>query len=114
MLNKLKKNQVVETVIQFGSSLVRKDYRDIDICILTKNKISLKEKIKVISLFPEIYDISFYEDLPLNVKQEVLRGKILFCRNKLKLFQEMQKVNDGMFSYSRFLEDYHRERMRVL
>ncbi|MEK6938330.1 MAG: hypothetical protein AABX04_04770 [Nanoarchaeota archaeon] len=114
MIEQLKKYSFVEAVIQFGSSLTRKDYRDIDICVFTSKKISLKQKLTVVNTLPEKLDVSFYDDLPLNVKQEVFRGKILFCKDRLKLLQEQQRVNDEMVSYSCFLNNYHRERMKAL
>ena len=46
-IDKLTENNKVESVIQFGSSLISKTYRDIDICIFTTKKLLLKEKLRI-------------------------------------------------------------------
>jgi hypothetical protein len=110
IIAKLNKNKLVESIIQFGSSLDKKDYRDIDLCLFTVTPLSLKEKLMLLRDIPKMYDISFYEDLPLHIKREVLaKGKVLFTKNYYRILQQVQYVDLEYPRYKEFLEDYHRE-----
>lgn len=111
-IEELKKNKAVESVIQFGSSVGKKDFRDIDLCIFTSRKLNLKEKLKLLRNLPEKYDVSFYEDLSLNIKKEVLsKGKIIFTNNYYNLLKRIMYVELEYPRYRSFLEDYHKKRM---
>lgn len=102
----------VESVIHFGSSVAGKNFRDIDLCIFTVGTLSLKQKLALLRGLPEKYDVSFYDDLPLYVKNDVLvKGKILYTKNYYKLLKELQYVTDEFIRYKYFLEDYHEQRM---
>jgi len=83
----LKEEEKILAIILFGSYLRRSYFEDIDICLvvpeLRKNK-ELKWDIllKCYEKLPELYDIHFFELLPLRIKIEVLKtGKIIFVRN---------------------------------
>ena len=111
-IDQLTENNKVESVIQFGSSLISKTYRDIDICIFTTKKLLLKEKLRIMSLFPEIIDVSFYDDLPIHLKKEVLsKGKVLYTKNYLAILREIPLINDEYIRYSKFLKSFHKQRM---
>ncbi len=111
-LKKLELNPLVETIIQFGSSLKKKHFRDIDLCIFTAKKITLKEKLRLVRDFPQKYDFSFYDDLPLNLKKVVLsEGKVLFTRNYLMLLKRLHYVDLEYPRFRSFLEEYHQKRM---
>ena len=106
---------MVESVIQFGSSLESKDYGDIDLCIFTTTLLSLRQKLRIITEFPEKYDFSFYEDLPLHIKREVLfNGKLLFTRNDDRIFQQFSYIELEYPRYKAFLEEYHKEMMATV
>ena len=111
----LKRNKAVTDIIQFGSSLTSPSPRDIDLCIVTTKKLTLKQKLQFQRNLPEQFDINFYENLPLNLKKEVLTtGKILFTQDYYALLKELMFVNDEFVRYHRFLEDYHQQRMASL
>ena len=113
-VNALKKNKKVVSILQFGSSVTEKHFRDIDLCIFTSKSLSLKEKLKLQRNLPEKYDISFYDDLPLNLKREVLKGKVLFTNDYYSLLKEIPYVVREYPQYERFLEMYHQCRMEEL
>ena len=112
IFKELEKNKDIESVMQFGSSLKRKDYSDIDICIFTKKKLKLKEKLSITSRFPAKYDVSFYDDLPLDIKKRVLsEGKIIFTKDYYKILERIKMVDYEYPRYKKFLEDYHNKKM---
>ena len=115
VVQKLKQQHFVETVVQFGSSLEREDYRDVDLCIFASQPLSLRQKLRIITEFPEKYDVSFYEDLPLHIKKEILfNGKILFTRNYDKILQQLSYVELEYPRYKAFLDEYHQEMMAAV
>ena len=114
-VNALKKNKSVESIVQFGSSLNKKEFNDIDLCIFTTGPISLKKKLSLLRGLPELYDVSFYDDLPVHIKREVLvKGKIIYTRNYYHLLKMLQYIDDEYPRYKLFLKDYHEKRMATL
>lgn len=108
----LKEKRNVQSVIQFGSSLNRKKFRDIDLCLLTSPKLSFSEKLRLRSSIPAIYDVTFYDDLPLQLKKVVLtEGKILFTRDYYTLLKQIQYLELEYPRFAAFLEEYHAHRM---
>ena len=112
MLSILKKNKEVESIVQFGSSLKSKRYRDIDICVFTSRKFTLKEKLALYRDLPEKYDISFYDDLPMNLRKAVTsEGKILFTKDYYIFLKELQYVDLEYPKYAAFLKQYTKNRL---
>lgn len=111
-IESLKKNKSVESIIQFGSSVKKKTFRDIDLCIFTSKKLNFKEKLKLMRDLPEKYDVSFYDDLPINLKKVVLsEGRILFTKSYLNVLRRLAYVDLEYPRYASFLKDYHSKRM---
>jgi len=114
-VDSLKKDKAVESIVQFGSSLNKKEFNDIDICIFTKSPLSLQRKLTLLRGLPELYDVSFYDDLPLHLKREVLvKGKILYTKNYYNLLKMLQYIEDEYPRYQLFLKDFHERRMAAL
>jgi len=112
VIKQLNKHVFIESIIQFGSSLNKKDYRDIDLCIFTSQHLTFNEKLKLIRTLPEKYDLCFYDDLPLHLKKVVLsEGKIVFTKNYLNILKKIQYVDLEYPRYHSFLESYHKKRM---
>lgn len=111
----LRKISYVETVIQFGSSLEREDFRDIDICLITTKSLSMKEELGLRKKIPDEYDINFYDDLPLHIKKQILTtGKVLFTKDDYNLLKRIQYVDFEYPKYKAFLEEYHHEMVATL
>lgn len=111
----LSRNKLVESIIQFGSSLHSKKPRDIDLCLFTTKPLALKERLKLQRHLPEKYDINYYDTLPLNIKKRVLsEGKILFTRDYYHVLKQLQYVDLEYPRYAQFLEEYHKQRMAAL
>lgn len=111
-IDKLKEFNEVESVILFGSRLKGEKRSDIDLCIITSKKLSLKQKLRVASSLQDKHDISFFEDLPIHIRKEVLsKGKILFTNDYYHIL-ELMKINDLEYiKYKQFLDDYHKHAM---
>ena len=107
----------VHSIIVFGSSVrgeATKD-SDIDICIIEDPdyELDLVEKLKIMRNLPEKIDISFFHDLPLNIRQRVLQeGEILYTKDDYYVFTLIKEIDFEMVKYRRMQEEYHRETMK--
>lgn len=115
IVNQLKKKTYVESILHFGSSLKKKDYHDIDLCLMTVKKVSLKQKLALQRGIPEKYDLCFYDDLPIPLKKEVLsKGKIVFTKNYYRLLRQIQYIDLEYPRFRAFLDLYHAARVASL
>ena len=111
----LEKSKLVESIIQFGSSLNKKDFKDVDLCVFTKKKLSLKEKLSLQRNLPENYDVNFYDDLPVNLKKEVMsKGKVIFTNNYFQLLKKMHYLDLDSLRFKNFLRDYHKRMVKAI
>lgn len=114
IVDELKKFELVHSVLLFGSTTKKsmEKGRDIDICIIEKpgQSIKLKEKLRITRNLRENIDVSFFHDLPLNVRQRVLReGKILFTRNKYYIYTLVKETSFEMSKYRMIQEEYYKK-----
>ena len=108
----LEKSGLVESIIQFGSSLYSANPEDIDLCVIPTKPLSLSEKLSLSRGLPEKIDLSFIKDLPVHIRKEVLgKGKIIYTRNYYRVLELMKETDLEFIQYKRFLEDYHKCQM---
>lgn len=85
-----RKDRRIKFVFVFGSVLTPKFNKlsDIDICIYydADKKERFKFLIELSGNFPD-YEVHVFQDLPLYVRKEILKGKLIYC-------QDMQFVYD--------------------
>ncbi len=92
LIKKLKQMDVfnrVNFIMLYGSEVNGKKTPMSDVDIAISLDISKKKRIKIrmelLGELPDKYDIQIFEDLPLIIKMGVLKGDILYCKNKEKL-----------------------------
>jgi len=62
---------------------------------------------------PEKVDISFFHDLPLNIRQRVLQeGKIVYTKDDYYVYTLVKETDFEMSKYSKMQEEYHKEVMK--
>ena len=81
---------------------------DIDICVsINLPPISrLKAQIKLQGHLSEGYDITIFEDLPLYLQPEVLKGKLLYCKNRKKVVERAFQVIRDFEDFQKIYEYY--------
>lgn len=81
----------VRFIILYGSAAegTTREESDIDLCIDIDagNYESSKFRLRVLSELPDFFDVQIFAQLPLYVKKEVLKGKVIFCRNEEHLYE---------------------------
>jgi predicted nucleotidyltransferase len=71
----------VRFIILYGSASVgrMKEDSDIDICVYYDDADASEFRLKVLSdLFDDVYDIKIFQQLPLPLRMQVLKGKVLY------------------------------------
>jgi len=113
LLQKVRVDTDVCAVFLFGSVAkgASNSLSDVDVCIVLNDTLdfltmSLK-KLEYLSLVD--YDISLFQQLPLYIRQRVIKeGKVLFCRNEDRLyelvFKTIKEFKDFKPIYYEYLE----------
>ncbi len=113
----LKSHEEVHSIILFGSS-VREEAApdsDIDICVIETpgTTLTLSDKLRITRELPEIVDVSFFYDLPLDIRQRVLReGEILYTKDDYYVYTLVKETDFEMPQYRKMQEDYYEETIK--
>jgi predicted nucleotidyltransferase len=106
----------VEFVIQYGSSvngMMTKD-SDIDLAIYYdgKDDSELSQyRFKLLSnLFDDIYDIQIFQQLPLYIRTEVLKGNAIYCKDRIFLYDVARQTIEEFDAFKHRYYDYIGER----
>jgi len=92
-------------VYLFGSFVKGENYRDIDICVI--GNLERKEKNIIERMGSEKIDISFFEELPLYIKFEVIKnGKKIVIKNN-KIMEKIIKKTLWEYLDFRYLINKH-------
>ena len=90
LMKVLKKDPNILAVVIYGSYARKEPYRDIDICIfLYPDRIEdyIKIKMSYLGQFPDIFDIHYFNELPLYIQSRVIEeGIVVFDKDYDKLF----------------------------
>ena len=106
----------VEFVIQYGSSvngMMTKD-SDIDLAIYYDGKDDSelsRYRFKLLSnLFDDIYDIQIFQQLPLYIRTEVLKGNAIYCKDRIFLYGVARQTIEEFDAFKHRYYDYIGER----
>jgi len=105
----------VRFIILYGSAAagqMRKD-SDIDLCIYYEGSAEecSRFRFKALSeLFDKAYDIQIYQQLPLYVRREVLKGDVVYCRDMRFLYERAIDTIKNFEAFKHRFYDYIGER----
>ncbi len=86
---------------------------DIDFCIYYEGgqKESSRFRLKLLSeLFDDVYDIQIFQQLPLYVRVEVLKGREIYCKDKRFLYETATETIKDFEAFKYRFYDYIREK----
>ena len=114
-IENLKGFEEVQFIILYGSAAEGRMNResDIDLCIYYDGTPmeSSQFRFKVLSeLFDEIYDVQNFQQLPLYVRVDVLKGKAVYCRDKKFLSKVAIETIKDFETFKHRFYDYIGER----
>ena len=105
----------VKFIILYGSAAEGQmtNNSDIDLCIYYDGSPDESSgfRFKVLSeLFDEIYDIQIFQQLPLYVRKEVLKGKEIYCKDRRFLYEVALETIKDFEAFKHRFYDYIGER----
>jgi len=117
-MEKVKKIQGFEKVrfiMLYGSSVegITRQESDIDLCIDIDADTDYERssfRLKVLSELPDLFDVQIFAQLPLYVKKEVIKGKVIFCRDEGYLYETAISVIKEFEDFKYRFYDYIGER----
>ena len=108
-LRKIKKNKKVKFVFLFGSHAYGKPAKDSDIDVAIYYDASKRERfkalLKLLAEFPGL-DLHIFQDLPLYIRKEVLKGKLLFYRNRSFVYDIAYETIRKWEDFKKYYYDY--------
>ncbi len=81
---------------------------DIDICVYYEDEDRASDfRLQVLTeLLDDIYDIKIFQQLPVYVRKEVLKGKILYCDDKSFLYDKAYETLKEFDAFKHRYYDY--------
>ena len=100
----------VKFIILFGSrgrGEARKD-SDFDLCVYYEGnrREAFKFRALVLGHLPEDYDVQVFQLLPIQVRRECLKGKVIFCRDETFLYDLAYRTIEEWEDFKRYYYDY--------
>jgi len=105
----------VKFIILYGSAAEERMMKssDIDLCIYydSASEEASRFRFKILSeLFDDIYDIQIFQQLPIYVRVEVLKGKVIYCKDKGFLYEVAIETIKDFEGFKHRFYDYIGER----
>jgi uncharacterized protein len=98
----------VKFIILFGSRAegrAKKD-SDYDLAVYYEGSRSSKYRFLINANFSEKFDVKIFQDLPLYIQKDVLRGKVLFSRDDKLIYEVAYQTIKSFDSYYKYYLDY--------
>jgi hypothetical protein len=114
-LKNIKGFEKVRFIMLYGSSVegIPREESDIDLCIDIGADTDYERssfRLKVLSELPDLFDVQIFAQLPLYVKKEVIKGKVIFCQDEEYLYETAISVIKEFEDFKYRFYDYIGER----
>jgi len=99
----------VRFIILYGSACEgrMKEDSDIDISVYYDDADTSEFRLKVLSdLFDDIYDIKIFQQLPLPIRMQILKGKVLYEDDTTFIYDKAYETIKEFESFKRRYYDY--------
>lgn len=119
-LNKIKKIpdfEKVKFIYIFGSTVDKKNtkFSDIDFAVYHSGtkKERFKFRMKILGSMSDEYDIQIFQDLPLYVQMQVLKGKIIYAKDEQFVYEVAYDTIKRFEDFKRHYYDYVERRPTI-
>lgn len=107
----------VHSVILFGSRAKggAQEDSDVDLCVIEEPgaEITLEDKLDMTAGLDEKFDVSFFRDLPINVRARVLKeGEIVYTEDDYYVYSLVKETSFELPKYRKMQEEYHKNAMK--
>jgi len=111
VVDKIKDFDEVQFIILYGSASEERDSEnsDVDLCIGYEGDEEEASRFRydiLSELFADKYDVQIFQLLPIYVKKEVLKGEVLYCRDKRELYDMAYQSVKEFDDFKRRYYDY--------
>ena len=99
----------VRFIILYGSACIgqMKEDSDIDICVYYDGADASEFRLNILSdLFDDVYDVKIFQQLPLPLRMQVLKGRILYEDDTPFLYDKAYETIKEFESFKRRYYDY--------
>ena len=101
----------VKFIILYGSAAKGRMIKgsDIDLCIYYEGDSEEMSDFRLralAELFDDVYDLQIFQQLPLYVKVEVLKGEVLYCKDRRFLYETAIRTIKDFEGFKRRFYDY--------
>jgi len=99
----------VRFIILYGSACEgrMKEDSDIDISVYYDDADASEFRLKVLSdLFDDVYDIKIFQQLPLPIRMQILKGKVLYEDDTAFMYDKAYETIKEFESFKRAYYDY--------
>jgi len=108
----------VKFVFLFGSYAQGKQNKlsDIDFAIYydCDKKERFKFRLNLLSKLPDNFDVHIFQDLPLFIRKDVLKGKLIYVKNKAFAYDIAYETIKEFDHFKKYYDDYiKRRRLRI-
>ncbi|MBU1136498.1 MAG: nucleotidyltransferase domain-containing protein [Nanoarchaeota archaeon] len=108
----------VKFVFLFGSYILKKENRfsDIDFAIYYEgdSKQRFNFRIKLGAKLPDNFDIQIFQDLPLYVRMEILKGKLIYVKDLDFVYEKAYETIREFEDFKKYYYDYIERRPEVI
>jgi predicted nucleotidyltransferase len=109
-IKKAKEDKDILAVLLFGSSVSKKQFRDIDVCLVLIGKqsnLKMSKKKLEYQKISDKADVQIFQQLPLYVQKEIIKNnKPLLIKDYETLFDMVRKTNQRFEDYKKYYFDY--------
>jgi hypothetical protein len=112
LIKKVEKDKDVLAIILFGGVVKRKNYSDVDVCIVLRpenynNLFISKKKLQYAVTLDEKFDVQIFQQLPLYIRMRIIKeGKILFCKDERLLYRLAYETIKDSENYQKIYTNY--------
>ena len=112
IIEELKLLPFTEAIVLFGSHAKNKatSISDVDVCVIDNEKFPKEKRREVYQYSTDKINISLFSDLPLYIKYEVFKGKLLFVKDKSNFRRLRENITLEYLNKKWLWEDYFRRR----
>ena len=108
--NDLDRDKKIRFMMLYGSSIDGRRNRlsDIDICVYYDDdkKNSFKFRKKLLGRLNSDFDVHIFQSLPLSVKKDLLRVKVLYSKDRRFLYDTAYKTIREFDDFKKYYYDY--------
>ena len=113
IINTLKSFKGVHSIFLFGSQAEGKSNKnsDFDYCIIEdpEKEISFRQKLRIMSYSNSPIDISFFHDLPIDIRMRIFKGNLIHTQNYDYVLQLIKVTDDDYSKYKYFKQEYNQK-----